>query len=499
MSELYEELKKKLEIINNYDHVCILLYWDMDTALPQQAFEDRSRVMTYFSTESFKLQTDPNLKSLLLKLNEEEELQKLETHELFTVKRMLRDFERNERIPVDFYSEYVRVQAESEHAWENAKRSSDYKLFAPYLKQIIELTRKKTEYSFPGQNVYDSLIGLYEEGMDSKTIDRLFDELKAGLVPLVKRILKAKQPDSSLIPKSYNPDDERKAQEFLLKYIGFDFTKGTVGESEHPFTTGFSSKDVRVTNHFRRDNAIDPIFSAIHEGGHAIFEQNVNPEYDGTVAHDCTNMGIHESQSRFYENILGRNINFWKPIYGKLQEIIKELEEVSLDSFYREINHVENSLIRTMADEVTYCLHIIIRYELEKDIFDGKVSVEELPALWNAKMKEYLDIEPSNDAEGILQDMHWSDGSFGYFPSYLLGSIYDGMFLEAIEKELGSIDTILAQGEICKITEWLNKKIHYFGNTRSPKEVLEAVCGREVSAAPLLKYFTEKYERVYDL
>ncbi len=241
------------------------------------------------------------------------------------------------------------------------------------------------------------------------------------------------------------------------------------------------------------------MFSAIHEGGHAIFEQNVNPAFNGTVAGSCGYMGVHESQSRFYENILGRNKNFWIPVYDKLGELLPQFKEITLDEFYREINHVRNSFIRTEADEVTYCFHIIIRYEIEKAIFRENISVDQLPELWNQKMQEYLQITPANDAEGILQDMHWSDGSFGYFPSYLLGSIYDGMFLDALEAEMGSVDTILKEGRIKEITKWLNEKIHQYGSTRTPKEVIAQVCGKEISAEPLIRYFKKKYTEVYDL
>lgn len=254
-----------------------------------------------------------------------------------------------------------------------------------------------------------------------------------------------------------------------------------------------------MTNHYYETEPLSAMFSAIHEGGHAIFEQNVNPEYDNTVAGSCCYMGVHESQSRFYENILGRNINFWKPIYEKLGELLPQFKNVTLEAFEREINRVENSMVRTEADEVTYCFHIILRYEMEKAIFYDHVPVEKLPELWNQKMQEYLHITPKNDAEGILQDVHWSDGSFGYFPSYLLGSIYDGMYLEKMEEELGSVDEILADGRIGEITKWLNEKIHWYGSTRTPKEVIAAVCGKEVSAQPLVRYMKKKYTRLYGL
>ncbi|MDO4621200.1 MAG: carboxypeptidase M32 [Lachnospiraceae bacterium] len=499
MSETLVKFQDYLKKMDYYNHVGTLMYWDMRTQMPKEGFDACSDALTYFSTEQFKLATAPELKEMLIALNTPEEFDALDSDWQFIVKRMLRDIEKDERIPQDFYTEMVQIQTESEAAWEEAKNAKDFSIFAPHLAKVIEVTKKRVAYTDPGKDVYDALLDQYEEGMDSETIDRIFEELKSELIPLTRQILAAKQPDEEKLAGFYDKDQQKKVQDYLLKYIGFDFAKGCVGESEHPFTLNFSSKDVRVTNHYYEDAPISSMFSAIHEGGHAIFEQNVNPKFDGTVAGSCGYMGIHESQSRFYENVLGRNINFWKPIYEDVQNLLPELKNVSLDDFYREINHVKNSFIRTEADEVTYCFHIILRYEMEKAIFRDQVPVEELPALWNEKMKAYLDLTPADDGEGILQDMHWSDGSFGYFPSYLLGSIYDGLYLEAIEEELGSVDEILANGEIKKITKWLNEKIHQYGSTRLPKEVLDAVCGREVSAKPLMDYFRKKYTEVYSL
>lgn len=283
----------------------------------------------------------------------------------------------------------------------------------------------------------------------------------------------------------------------LLDYIGFDTDAGATAESEHPFTTDLCIGDVRVTNHYKEDDPLSAMFSAIHEGGHAIFGQSIDPAYEGTALEQVNMMGLHESQSRFFENILGRRISFWEPIYGKLGELLPQFRQIPPETFDRAINDVHPSLIRTEADEVTYCLHIILRYEIEKAIFRDNVPVDDLPQLWNDKMEELLGIRPENDAEGILQDMHWSDGSFGYFPSYLLGSMYDGMFLEALEKEKGSVDTILREGRIHEITAWLNENIHRHGSRYTSAEVLERVCGQALSAQPLLHYFNEKYARLY--
>lgn len=499
MSQLFEEFKKYLHEVNVYDHVTTLLYWDMRTNTPKLGQQDHVDALTEFSTKSFEMSTSPKLGEMLDALSKPEEYNALDETYQFVVRRMKLDFDRNKRIPTDFYEAFVREQAESGNAWEEAKNASDFSIFAPHLKKMIEMTKEMTSYTDPGVETYDALLNQFEEGMDSATIDRLFDDLKKELLPLVDKITAKPKPYTPALHSYTDPDVQKKIQKLLLDYIGFNWDAGAVGETEHPFTLNFSSKDVRVTNHYYETEPISALFSSIHEGGHAIFEQNVNPAYDHTVAGSCRYMGIHESQSRFYENILGRNKNFWIPIYDDLQALVPHLKDVSLDEFYREINCVQNSMIRTEADEVTYCFHIILRYEMEKAIFREGVPVEELPALWNQKMQEYLKITPKNDAEGILQDMHWSDGSFGYFPSYLLGSIYDGMYLDALEEDLGSVNTLLADGKIDVITKWLNEKIHQYGSTRTPKEVIEAVCHKPISAEPLIRYFKKKYTEVYDL
>ncbi len=499
MSELEKKLKDFLELKKQYDHVTTLLYWDMETGTPKLGQQAHVDALTYFSTRSFEMGTSDELEQMLQALSEPKEYEALDDTMKFIVTRMKRDMDKDKRIPKDLFEAFVRAQAEAGNAWRDAKNASDFSMFAPHLEKMIEMRKEITGYTDPGKEIYDALLDNYEEGMDTETIDHLFGDLKKELIPLVKQILAAKQPDDSKFKGHYDVDAQKKVQNLLLDYIGFSKDAGSVGETEHPFTLNFNSKDVRVSNHYYEEEPLFAMFSAIHEGGHAIFEQNVNPAYDNTVAGSCCYMGVHESQSRFYENILGRNKNFWLPIYDKLGELLPQFKEITLDEFYHEINHVRNSMIRTEADEVTYCFHIILRYEMEKAIFRDHVPVEKLPELWNEKMKEYLDIVPANDAEGILQDMHWSDASFGYFPSYLLGSIYDGMYLEELEKELGSVDELLAAGKIREITKWLNQKIHWYGSTRTPKEVIANVCGKEVSAEPLIRYFKEKYSKLYDL
>ena len=375
MSKLLEEFKGYLHEMNQYEHVVTLLYWDMKTNAPKLGQEAHIEALTHFSTKSFEMSTADKLGEMLDGLAAESEYAALDETWQFIVRRMKRDFDRNKRIPAEVYETFVRAQAESGNAWEEAKNASDFSIFAPHLKKMVEMTREIAGYTDPGVETYDALLNQYEEGMDSATIERLFGELKQELIPLVQQILAKPQPDDTAFHAYADPDAQKKVQRLLLDYIGFRRDAGAVGETEHPFTLNFSSKDVRVTNHYYETEPISAMFSAIHEGGHGIFEQNVNPEYDNTVAGSCCYMGIHESQSRFYENILGRNKNFWLPIYDKLGELLPQFKEISLEDFYREINHVRNSFIRTEADEVTYCFHIILRYEMEKAIFRDGVAV----------------------------------------------------------------------------------------------------------------------------
>ncbi|MDO4332196.1 MAG: carboxypeptidase M32 [Eubacteriales bacterium] len=497
MNQTLEKFKEYLKEVRQYDLASTLLTWDLQTMTPPKGLESKMDAIGFFSTKSFRLLTAAEYGAMLEELSAPEQFNELDTAMQITVKRYLREYRRFKRVPEDFYTEMVTTSARSEKAWEKAREEKDFSLFLPYLDKMISLKKQYINYMEPDEDPYEVLLDTYEEGMDSVTIEKLFTELKEGLVPLLAKIQASPQPDLSALAGSYDIDAQKKVQNMLLDYIGFDFEAGAVAQSAHPFTMDLCPGDTRVTNHYYETQPISSIFSAIHEGGHAIFGQNIDPVYEGTAVEQVNLMGLHESQSRFYENILGRNKNFWVPIYAKLGELLPQFQTIPLDVFYRAINDVHPSFIRTEADEVTYCLHIILRFEMEKAIFKDHVPTEKLPALWNDKMEELLGIRPSNDAEGILQDMHWSDGSFGYFPSYLLGNIYDGMFLEQIEKELGSLDTILAEGRIREITAWLNEKIHKHGSLYNSREVLQRVCGREISAKPLLDYFNKKYSEIY--
>ena len=499
MTTLIKEFKETLRKINLYKQAVTLFSWDMQTDAPKNGTESKIDAIGFFSTEIFKLSTSQRYGYLLRELSMSDKYEALDPALKITVKRYLKEYNRASRVPEKFFTEFTMEKARSEQAWEEAKENNDFSIFAPHLDKVINMTKEWIKYMEPNKEVYDVLIDMYEEGMNSASIDSLFDELKEGLIPLIHKLNKAPSPDVSALKGDYPVYDQKKVQDLLLNYIGFNFDCGNTSQSMHPFTTTLCPGDIRITNNFNESSVLDPMFSAIHEGGHAIFEQNVADELQGTAAAEIDLMGLHESQSRFFENILARNINFWIPIYDDIKAILPQFENVSLETLEKAVNLVKAGPVRLQADEVTYCMHIILRYEMEKAIFRDNVPTDELPSLWNKKTKELLGVEVKNDGEGILQDMHWSDGSFGYFPSYLLGSIYDGMFLEAAEKQLGNIDTILKEGRIKDITKWLNDNIHKNGSLYNSKEVIEKLCKKEISAKPLLKYFTEKYTRLNKL
>lgn len=494
MEDTLNTFKAYLKRRKQFDQAQTMLAWDMQTAAPKDSVESKIESIGFFSTESFRMSTAKEYGELLEELSKPEQLQKLDEGMAITVKRERKKYTRFQRVPEAFYTEFVKEKARSEHAWEEAKEKDDFSIYEPHLDKIISMTKEFVHYIEPDKDVYEVLLDMYEEGMDGKTIDTIFTELKEGLKPLIEKITSRPQPDLSTLKGRYDIQAQKKVQDLLLDYIGFNFERGTTAESVHPFTITLCHGDVRVTNSYDEEAPISSMFSAIHEGGHAIFEQNVDETFKDTAVEEIELMGLHESQSRFYENMLGRNKNFWIPIYDKVVEILPQLKNVPLNVFMQAINVVKPSLIRVDADEVTYCMHIILRYEMEKAIFIDHVPTKELPQLWNQKMEELLGVVPQSDAQGIMQDMHWSDGSFGYFPSYLLGSVYDGMLLEQVEEELGSVDQILADGRIKELTLWLNEKIHQYGSLYTSKEVMERVCHKEISAQPLLTYFRKKYE-----
>ncbi|MBE0336406.1 carboxypeptidase M32 [Paenibacillus sp. 23TSA30-6] len=494
-------LKELAHKIRSYGEAVGLLHWDLRTGAPRKGIDIRSETLGMLSTEMFKLVISDEMGQLLQFFAAEDKLEQLEDNDRRLVEECRKNYELNRSVPADRYREYSVLAAQAESKWEDAKEHSDFAGFEPYLSKIVEMKREFIGYWGVKDTEYDTLLDQYEPGMTVEKLDAVFDRLKKRLVPLLSKIQASpNQPDSSFLDGVFDVKQQEKFGLFILRQMGYDFDAGRLDESVHPFATGLNPGDVRITTHYLQDDVTSAIFSSLHEGGHALYEQNIAPELAGSLLSEGTSMGIHESQSRLWENMIGRSSAFWDRYYADLQKHFPDrLAKVTAEQFYLAVNRVENSLIRIEADELTYNLHIIIRYEIEKMLFNEKLDVKRLPEVWNAKYKEYLGLLPSDDGHGVLQDVHWSGGDFGYFASYSLGNMYAAQILATLRKELPNLDELIAAGELEPIKQWLTERIYRYGKSRTPSELIVAITGEDLNPDYLADYLEEKYTSIYKL
>ena len=483
-----EKLKDYLKKIEEINYIIKMLEWEIDTMVPSSSFKFTSNIKSKYDLKLYELKTSKEYKILLdnaIGSKDYTKLSEIEKRYIYTLKD---DYSKLKRIPKKFYIDFANLKNESLNAWVVAKEKNNYNIYKPYLKKIIKASKEYYRYMYPkSNNLYDNMLNEYEKGITSETIDKLFNELKSELLP---KIQKLKTKIVKEIKKTYNSDTLLDLSHYLLEYIGFDNNKSTLGVFSHAFTTKFNSEEIRIALP-KTGNIIDYMLTIIHEGGHGLFEQNIDNSLKDFNYYEINKNAVHESVARFYENILARNKNFWKPIY---KNINKKLDSnISLNEYKKHLNNAHRSMIRTKADELTYPIHIIIRYELEKEVFNNNLNIEKLTNLWNQKYKEYLGVNIKNDKDGILQDMHWADASFGYFPSYLLGTIFDGMLLETLNEKLGNIDKLLKQGKVKEITKFLNNNIFKYGGTYNINELSNKICSRDLEINSLIKYFKKKY------
>lgn len=501
MNKNYDKLCEYIEKIISMRQALTLFEWDNETLAPEAAAENTAKAIGVLSGEYFKAFINDEVKELLSVLSGEEEQKNLDFNQKAIIKNMKKSYEQMESIPPEEFRAYNELIAKSTGIWARAKGNKSFEEFASTLEEIINYQKKFANYrKKDGQKAYDILLSDFEEGFSMEKLDVFFDKVKASLVPLLKQVTQKKD----MIDKSYNYQtfDKEKQLEFarfIAAYVGFDFTKGVLAESAHPFTTNLHNKDVRITTHIYPDNLESSIFSVIHESGHAIYEMDVDDAITLTPVGGGSSMGVHESQSRFFENMLGRSEAFWVPVYPKLVEYFPEqLKEVSLSQFIAGINKSVPGLIRTEADELSYSLHVIIRYEIEKMIFEENAPVKDLPAIWNRKYKEYLGIEPENDGEGILQDIHWACGNLGYFPSYALGSAIAAQIYSYMNTVI-PVEEHLRQGNLTPIVEFLKEHIHKYGATKNTSELLTEMMQEDLNADYYIAYLTDKYTKLYNL
>ncbi|MBQ4089680.1 MAG: carboxypeptidase M32 [Clostridia bacterium] len=478
-------------------HAMGIIGVDAVTVAPSDSGEGRGRTMGILSAMEYELVANPENIKLLDYLDEHKsELDPQIAREAQLVRKSC---EQISRIPADEYTAYAVLLNEAQEVWEKAKNTNDFPAFAPCLEKIIEFNKKFAGYYNPDLPAYDALLNEYEEGMTTKVLDEFFAKLRNSLTPLIAKIGNAAPVDDSFLTKNYPIDVQRKFSDYLMDVLGTDKTHCVIGETEHPFTANFGNKDVRVTTHYYEDSLDNSMYSVIHECGHALYELGCGDQYNYTAATGGVSMGIHESQSRFYENIIGRSEEFIAHIYPRVQEFFPEqLKDVTAEMFHRAVNKVTPSLIRTQADELTYCMHIMVRYEIEKQLIGGALKVNDIPAEWNRLYKEYLGVDVPDDTRGCLQDSHWSGGSFGYFPSYALGSAYGAQMLSVMENQLGDIWADVKKGDLSRITGWLKENIHQHASMYRPGELFEKICGK-FDAQYYVDHLTKKYTELYNL
>ena len=492
-----EALKKLEQTQAAYNHALGVLYLDAATAAPSDTWEGRGKTMEVMSQITYDLLVNDENDELLSYL--EAHADELDAQTKREVEVLRKSYDQIHRIPAEEYVAYSVLINDAESVWHKAKPEDDFAAFAPYLEKIVDYNRKFAGYYHPEMAPYDALLNEYEEGMNVETLDAFFAQLRQTIVPLIEKIRATKQIDDAFLYRHYPVEIQRKLSDYLMEVMGIDRTHCGIAETEHPFTTNFNNKDVRITTHYFEDNLVSSMFSVIHEGGHALYELGADDCYNYTALAGGVSMGIHESQSRFYENIIGRSPAYIHAVFPKLKELFPEqLADVDEEMFYRAINKAEPSLIRTEADELTYCLHIMVRYEIEKQLIGGTLAVKDVPAEWKRLYKKYLGVDVPSDREGCLQDSHWSGGSIGYFPSYALGSAYGAQMLHKMQEEIGDIWPDVAKGDLSKVTDWLRSHIHRYASFKKPGELFESVCGK-FDAKYYTDYLTEKYTKLYGL
>ncbi|WP_243136909.1 carboxypeptidase M32 [Alkaliphilus serpentinus] len=492
-------LKELIKRMKHYTEAAALMQWDLETGAPTKSVEVRSEVIGTIATESFKISVSDEMGKYIDELSQPENFDQLDDIMKASIKRLKKEYDRFKKIPSDKYQEYMVLLAQSQAMWKEAKSKKDFSIFLPNLKKIVEFQRLFVElWGYQG-HPYNSLLDTFEPEMTVVKLDKIFSELRDKLVELHKRIVATGYtPDQSIFEQSFNIEKQKELSIRVLNSMGYDFEAGRMDESAHPFTLKLNPGDVRITTKYEETKLMSALYSTIHEGGHALYEQNISKDLTYTPLNEGASMGIHESQSRFWENMLARSLDFWHFFQKELMEVFpEEFKGISIEKIYHSINKVENSLIRIYADELTYGLHIILRYEVEKGLITGDIEVEDLPRIWNEKIQEYLGVTPKDDSEGVLQDVHWSAGLFGYFPSYALGNIYAAQFVEKMESDLENYQVMVRNGEFGQIKNWLIENIHRHGRSLSPEELIKQITGEGINPKYFIDYLEKKYSDIY--
>jgi carboxypeptidase Taq len=484
-----EPLRSHLARITHLNQAAAVLEWDMETYMPTGGAEARSKQVATLRSMAHELLVSDETASLLDRAKPTSAIDE------DLVRVVLKDAEKASRVPSSLIAALAEASGRAKGAWQEARSTNTFALFAPHLERIVDLSIQHAEALGYTEQPYDALLDQYEEGATTQKVSDVFEEVRSQLVPFVKEITGTGMSCEGPLYREY-PEAEQWAFGLrMAERIGYDLDHGRQDRSAHPFSTSFSTTDVRITTRLEERFFNPAFFGTLHEAGHAIYEQGIDPALEGTPLADGTSLGMHESQSRLWENLIGRSLPFWEYAYPQAQKAFPQaLSDVSLDAFYRAINSVSPSTIRVEADEVTYNLHIMLRFELEQKMITGAVAVADLPQEWNDRMEAWLGVRPLNDSEGVLQDIHWSLGAIGYFPTYALGNLMSVQLFDAAKAAIPNLDEHFRAGDFSPLLGWLRTNVHQWGRRRTASEILVAATGSDLDATPWMTYLRRKYE-----
>jgi carboxypeptidase Taq len=500
MQKQIHQLKLKMAEIDDLRRAQAVLGWDQQTYMPTGGAQDRGNQLATLARLEHERWTSARLGKLLDQLEKEVAQLDSDSDEACLVRVARRNFEKKTRIPASWVSRNAQAVTISQEVWTAARKSSDFKTFRPYLEKVYDLQRRYASFFEPYEHIYDPLLDIYEPGMKTSEVQQIFAALRDEQVALVKAIATKPAVDAAFLAKEFSEQAQWDFGVEVITRFGYDFQRGRLDRAAHPFSTSFGLGDVRITTRFNPTQMNTALFGTMHESGHAMYDQGFPASLDRTPLADGASMAVHESQSRMWENLVGRSLPFWKHFYPRLQQYFPDqLRGVSLETFYKAINRVRPSYIRVEADEATYNLHIMLRLELEIALLEGSLEVKDLPEAWNSRMESYLGITPPSASQGVMQDIHWSGGMVGYFPTYALGNLVSVQLWEKIQESIPDLDKHIEQGDFSALLGWLRENVHRHGAKFEPQELVRRVTGSRIDPRPYLRYLKAKYGAIYGI
>lgn len=498
-----EKMKQLLELVaelTDLSHIGSVLGWDQQVNLPPGGVEERGLQSAALGRIMHEKFVTDEVGQLIADLEDEVGDLYAETDEARAVKVSKKAYEKQAKVPLPLLMEFIKATTMAHEAWVKAKAQADFSIFEPHLVKIVDLRKQYAELYKPYDHIYDPLLDDFEPGMKTAEVKEIFEKLRPQQVQLLQEIAEKEPPDNSFIKQHYKEEYQEIFGRYVITRFGYDWNRGRLDVAPHPFTTEFGFGDVRITTRYLKEDPGSAIFSTMHEAGHAMYGQGLAEKYKRHPLSGAASLAIHESQSRLWENIIGRSREFWLFFYPSLQMLFPEyLTGVSVEDFYRGINKVEPSFIRVEADEATYNLHIMLRLEIELGLMEGTIEVADLPEIWNSKMKDYLGITPPNDTKGVLQDVHWSGGMIGYFSTYALGNLASVQLWDKLLEEYPNVSDEIAQGKFETILGWMREHVHQFGSKYEPQEIMLKATGSKITPEPYIAYLRKKYSEIYDL